>query len=278
MVRIKNPAPRRHKDYLPPVKERSKTDSERTITASSSASSSEWSTVSSSPKRNSPPPVAPPQEIPQSFEEFENQFKNHLRTKFKEIEATIKRLMQDPDIAKLMMTAPSPSDKTRRFESNYQVVRELITTLGVSAGALQKALAPTEILRFNHQAAMIHQARLPMKEVVNDNEAKIEAEIQKLYTQAKDVAIRNNIPLEDIQTLYENEDYEMMDKLISKDARCKNGIVVNKENGVITCVRVRPNRERKQDSKGCSTRRKNNCNPPQCNWVTGKRCYKAPEN
>lgn len=272
MVRVKNPAPKRHKDFAP--KKQDTPSSEKTVTASSS---SKWSTVSSASKDNYVPaaPANVLHMIPASFEEFEAQFKDNLRNKFKEIESTIKRLMQHPEIGRLMSTPPGPSDKTKRFETSYEVERELINTLGICAGALQKALAPTEILRFNHQAAMIHQARLPMKEVVNDNEAKIQEEIQKLYTQAKDVAIRNNIPLEDIQTLYENEDYEMMDKLISKDARCKNGIVVNKENGVITCVRVRPKRERKQDGKGCSTKRKANCNAPQCEWITGKRCYQA---
>lgn len=185
--------------------------------------------------------------------------------KYQDLKKIYQNISDEPEFQTLLNTAPSASDRVKQFETTYEKARLL----------LESFASAVELLEANLKKKY-HKSN---KGVRDEGKIQRNDQIVYIYDQAKEIAIRHQIPVEIIDEFLASEDYVAMDKLIMKDKKCKHGLRYNPKTKDIKCIRKRevirtqkePTTQAKQPS--CYQRRKDDCvNTQHCTWEVGKRC------
>jgi hypothetical protein len=223
--------------------------------------------------------------LPGTYAQYKAMVSAQLEKRYRALVKINQALSQEPEFLALMNTIPSSADKVKRFDTTFEKAGRLLESFTVAVELLGTALLPETSLKMKYRAMVASKANKGIKDKLESDEAHIERNVQILYNEAKDIAVRYGIPVELIDQYYANEDYVSMDKLIVKARKCKHGLRYNPVTGQVKCIRKREvdrkmHHEQKRDSHvakaakpSCYQRRKDDCiNTDHCAWEVGKRC------
>lgn len=233
-----------------------------------------------SPKSISMPsePEIDIQELPETFGQYKALVHSEIEKKYQALTKTYKAIEQEKEFQSLLNTVPSPTDKVKKFETTYDKAGKLLESFAGALELLGTALLPEASWKLQFRAMVAQKNNKGLRDRLRSDEAKIERNVQVLYNEAKDIALKYNIPTEIIDGYLANEDYVSMDKLIVKARKCKHGLRYNPLTGQVKCIRKREveraaPREVQPPKPSCFQRRKNDCiNTEHCSWEVGKRC------
>lgn len=219
--------------------------------------------------------------LPDTFAKYKMLVSEKLEKKYQDLIKTYQTISQQPEFVTLLNTEPSASDRVKRFETTYEKAGLLLESFASAVELVGSALLPEAALKMKYRAMISHKSNKGLHDKLQSDEAKIQRNVQILYDQAKEIAVRYQIPVEIIDKFLANEDYVAMDKLIMKDKKCKHGLRYNSMTGQIKCIRKREVMRAQKEPKhlgqakqpSCYQRRKDDCvNTPHCTWEVGKRC------
>lgn len=224
-------------------------------------------------------------ELPSTYAQYKALVSSQIERKYQALGKIYHGIMQEPEFHALMNSTPSPADKVKRFETTLEKAGRLLESFAVAVELLGSALLPEASLKMKYRSMMAHKANKGLRDKLESDEAKIERNVQILYNEAKEIAMRYNIPVELIDQYFANEDYVSMDKLIVKARKCKHGLRYNPVTGQVKCIRKREvqremQREMQRETSkekpskpSCYNRRKPDCiTTEHCTWEVGKRC------